>query len=97
MKDVKIFLILFPIIIVIGLIFYYIKLGNSKADKISKVALVLIISGAIGNLIDRALNGYVIDMFNFTFMDFAVFNVADMYVVVGAFILVISTFLFSEE
>ncbi len=97
MKDVKIFLILLPIIIILGLIFYYIKLGNNKFDKINKVALVLIISGAIGNLIDRASKGYVIDMFNFTFIDFPVFNVADIYVVVGAFILIISTFLFSEE
>ena len=45
--------------------------------------LVLIIAGALGNLIDRALNGYVVDMFEVLFMKFAIFNVADIYVVVG--------------
>lgn len=45
--------------------------------------LVLIVAGALGNLIDRALFGYVVDMFEVLFMHFAVFNVADIFVVVG--------------
>lgn len=45
--------------------------------------LVLIIAGAIGNLIDRALYGYVVDMFEVLFMHFAIFNVADIFIVVG--------------
>ena len=45
--------------------------------------LALIIAGALGNLIDRALNGYVVDMFEVLFMNFAIFNVADIFVVVG--------------
>lgn len=47
-------------------------------------SLVFIASGAVGNLIDRALNGYVVDMFDFRFMSFAVFNVADVFVTTGA-------------
>jgi len=46
-------------------------------------AFTLIISGAAGNLIDRLLTGYVVDMFEFTFMRFAIFNVADIYITVG--------------
>ena len=46
-------------------------------------ALTLLLAGAVGNLIDRAAYGYVIDMFRTLFMDFAVFNVADICVVVG--------------
>ena len=45
--------------------------------------LALIVAGALGNLIDRALNGYVVDMFEVLFMNFAIFNVADIFVVVG--------------
>ena len=45
--------------------------------------LSLIIAGAVGNLIDRALCGYVVDMFEVLFMRFAIFNVADIFVVVG--------------
>lgn len=46
-------------------------------------ALVLVVGGAIGNLIDRAMYGYVVDMFKTLFMNFAIFNVADIFVVVG--------------
>ena len=42
-----------------------------------------VLAGAVGNLIDRALLGYVTDMFETLFMRFAVFNVADICVVVG--------------
>ena len=50
---------------------------------LGKVTLALVLAGAVGNLIDRALYGYVIDMFRTLFMEFAVFNVADICVVVG--------------
>lgn len=48
-----------------------------------RTMLTLLLAGAVGNLIDRAMYGYVVDMFRTLFMDFAVFNVADICVVVG--------------
>lgn len=48
-----------------------------------RTALTLVLAGAVGNLIDRAFRGYVVDMFHTLFMEFAVFNVADICVVVG--------------
>ena len=53
-----------------------------------KISLSLILAGAVGNLIDRAFRGFVVDMFNVLFMRFAVFNVADICVVVGGFLMV---------
>ena len=50
---------------------------------LGRVCLSLLLAGAVGNLIDRALQGYVVDMFHVLFMNFAVFNVADICVVVG--------------
>ena len=50
---------------------------------LGKLTLTLLLAGAVGNLIDRALRHYVVDMFNVLFIDFAVFNVADICVVVG--------------
>ena len=50
---------------------------------LGKITLSLLLAGAVGNLIDRAFYGYVIDMFRTLFMEFAVFNVADICVVVG--------------
>lgn len=47
------------------------------------LSLSVVLAGAVGNLIDRFLFGYVTDMFNVLFMNFAVFNVADICVVCG--------------
>ncbi len=49
--------------------------------------LSLVISGGIGNMIDRTFLGYVVDFIEFAFVDFATFNIADSCVCVGAFIL----------
>ena len=50
---------------------------------LGKLTITLLLAGAVGNLIDRAFRGFVVDMFNVLFMNFAVFNVADICVVVG--------------
>ncbi len=52
---------------------------------VGRLSLTLILAGAVGNLIDRATLGYVVDMIEPIFMNFAVFNVADMCVCVGGF------------
>ena len=62
-----------------------------------RTALTLILAGAIGNLIDRVWLGYVVDMIELEFMRFAVFNVADCAVCVGAALLVIYAFFFDED
>ncbi len=50
-------------------------------------SLCLILSGAIGNMIDRLFRGYVIDMLEVTFINYPVFNIADCLVVVGTILL----------
>ena len=60
-------------------------------------ALSMVLAGAVGNLIDRALLGYVTDMFETLFMRFAVFNVADICVVCGAVLAVIYYLWFYEK
>ncbi len=47
------------------------------------VSLTVVLAGAVGNLIDRVRLGYVVDMFETLFMDFPIFNVADICVVCG--------------
>ena len=49
-----------------------------------KTTLVFIFSGAVGNFIDRLVLGYVVDMFDFRLINFPVFNVADIFITVGA-------------
>ena len=46
-------------------------------------ACAMIVSGGIGNIVDRVRLGYVVDMFNLLFMEYPVFNVADIFVVCG--------------
>jgi len=50
---------------------------------LGRIPLTMVLAGAVGNLIDRATRGFVVDMFHTLFMHFAVFNVADICVVVG--------------
>jgi signal peptidase II len=53
------------------------------------VALAMVSTGALGNLIDRAMIGQVTDFFEFAFIEFPVFNVADMAILGGVFLLAI--------
>lgn len=59
-------------------------------NKLELVSLTLILGGGIGNYIDRVAQGYVVDCFEFQFMRFAVFNVADVFVVVGVCLLLLA-------
>ena len=59
-------------------------------------AVASIAGGAMGNLIDRIRLGYVVDMIEVTFIKFAVFNVADCFVVCGAILLVIYVLFFDK-
>ena len=61
-------------------------------------SMVLVAAGAVGNAIDRAFYGYVVDMFRTEFMNFAIFNVADIFLTCGAaFMVVYALFLDPEE
>lgn len=56
---------------------------NWMQNTFGRTSLRLIISGAIGNMIDRILLGYVVDLFDFRLIDFPIFNVADIFLCVG--------------
>ncbi|MDO4531059.1 MAG: signal peptidase II [Bacillota bacterium] len=81
------FILLLTGVIAVGLIYFYMTLPKKKEYRPVRVALVLILSGAVGNIIDRLFRGYVVDFFEFTFFEWPVFNVADIYVVAGVILL----------
>ena len=62
-------------------------LRRCRLGKISRIAAMLMLGGAVGNMIDRFLRGYVVDMFEALFVDFAIFNVADAALTVGTILL----------
>jgi signal peptidase II len=68
---------------------YLVHLGRKMKDKPSRIALYLIIGGAIGNIIDRLWNGAVIDFLDFYIFNYHwyTFNIADSAIVIGAAIL----------
>ncbi|AMJ41784.1 signal peptidase II [Anaerotignum propionicum] len=81
------FILLLTAVITVALLYYYNKLPRTKEYQLVRMVMILIFSGAIGNMIDRVFRGYVVDFFEFSFFKFPVFNVADIYVVVGVCIL----------
>ena len=84
------------ILVVIGLLvvifIYYLMISSS--DKIEKIGLLIIISGAISNIIDRILNGYVIDFIYLNYRDlyWPAFNFADIYITLGIMMILSSFF-----
>ena len=62
-------------------------LTGKLRSKVHQICAVMIVSGGLGNLIDRVIRGYVTDYIEVQFVDFAVFNFADILVTCGAFIL----------
>ncbi len=75
------FLILTPL--VLAAIALALRRGMIQTT-MGKWSLYLLFGGAVGNFIDRIFRGYVVDLFYFKLIDFPVFNVADIFVCVGA-------------
>lgn len=80
-------IIILTFIIVVAVIGYLLVFRKDKPY--IRIPLVMVAAGGIGNLVDRIAFGYVRDFFEFTFMDFAIFNVADSFITVGAIVLII--------
>lgn len=83
-------------VLVIGCLFYVrcAKLGKYRDIQI---LLVLILSGAVGNFIDRLRFQYVIDFLYFKLINFPVFNIADCYVTIGFFVMILLLFFKYKE
>ncbi|MBR4286860.1 MAG: signal peptidase II [Clostridia bacterium] len=79
-------LTVFSVLLLAGAIF--LLATNKKRSRFMNVCLVLMISGGIGNVIDRIRLGYVIDFIEPTFVNFAVFNFADCLITVSAFLII---------
>lgn len=97
LQNQRTFFIFSFIIIVAAVLYLYIKLPVTKRFLPLHVCSVLIVSGAFGNLIDRIRLGYVVDFFYFELINFPIFNVADILVVVGTIILAALILFFYKE
>lgn len=91
----RVIFIIISLIVLILLCGLVIKTEKPLRTVWLKCGVALVISGAVGNLIDRLLRGYVVDFLDFCVIDFPVFNIADVAVCIGAGMLLIH-FLFAE-
>ena len=71
-----------------GVIFFLLFSDRIRSN-VGKIALLWVVAGGVGNLIDRLVFGYVTDMFDFYLINFAVFNVADIFVCCGCILFIL--------
>jgi signal peptidase II len=88
-----VFFILLGTAVSLGILWWLRK--NPRGQELVAVALSLILGGALGNVIDRATRGHVVDFLDFYWgsWHFAAFNVADMAITAGAALLILDMFL----
>lgn len=92
-----IFIILTIIFLILGGCIYA-KLYRKKRFIPVRICIIFLVSGAIGNMIDRIKLCYVIDFFDFRLINFPVFNVADIYITVSMILLLfLLLFVYKEE
>ncbi len=80
-------------LVISGMLIHFLK-QNRAEQKLQNWAYALIIGGALGNMIDRAYNGFVVDFLDFFWQDwhYPIFNVADIAICVGAGLLALDAF-----
>ncbi|HJF94712.1 MAG TPA: signal peptidase II [Lachnoclostridium phocaeense] len=84
-------------VILVVVVLAYVRIPAGRKFLPLQICAVFIVSGALGNLIDRVRLGYVVDFFYFELIDFPVFNVADIFVTVSAVLLAVLLLLYYKE
>ncbi len=94
----KAFFIIFTILVLAFIAYIYLKrIPDEKKFRLLDGICILFFAGALGNFIDRVFRNYVVDFFYFKLIDFPVFNVADIYVTVAAFAMIILGLFYYKE
>lgn len=97
-QNKKIFILIMGIVFMAIVLWVLVRIPNSKRFLPFHLSVAGILAGGIGNMIDRFQYGYVVDFFSFVLIHFPIFNVADCYIVVSVFfLLVMFLFVYKEE
>ena len=83
------------IIFCVGVLWYWSK--KKPESLLLKASLCLLFAGAFGNAIDRIFRGFVVDFISTAFMNFPVFNIADIAITFGAALLIIYFIFFDKD
>lgn len=89
--------LLITIFVILAILFYIPRIPEEKKYLWIRICFLFVAAGAVGNMIDRVIRKYVVDMIYFKLIDFPVFNVADIYVTVSMFALVFLLFFYYKE
>ena len=97
LKDHRWVFMSLSVVALLGFTYLYYQVKNPH--KLFTLSMGFIIGGGVGNMIDRIFreNGGVVDFFRTDFMDFPIFNVADIFITVGGFLLVIYFFFYDKK
>ena len=97
MQGQQIFFVISALIAVSAILYIYFKMPWEKRFHPLRMVGICIGAGAIGNLIDRVILGYVVDFFYFELIDFPIVNVADIYVTCATIILALLILFYYKE
>lgn len=98
MQGRQVFLLSVTVLVLCFLVYAYYRIPEGKRFFPLRMTAVMIFSGAIGNMIDRVMQGYVVDFLYFKLINFPIFNVADCYVTVSCFLLIfLILFVYKDE
>lgn len=88
------FLSIISVLFVVGVI--WLMIVKKPKSRMFRISLMLLFAGAAGNAVDRIFRGFVVDFIKLIFIDFPVFNVADIAITVGAALLIIYLLFFEN-
>lgn len=89
LQNQKVFFVLIAVVILFVIAYVLIMMPEDQKYRKMHLLLVMMASGACGNMIDRIRTDYVVDFISFVIIHFPIFNIADIYVTVATFLFVI--------
>ena len=97
MQGARVFFIISTIVLFLLVCVIYIRIPKGKMYLPLRVIAVLFLAGAAGNFIDRVRQGFVVDFFYFSLINFPIFNVADIYVTTATIALIVFILFYYKE
>ena len=97
MQGKQFFFFLIALVVLAAVVYLVWKMPVTERYMPMAVCLMMVSAGAVGNMIDRIGQGYVVDFLYFKLINFPIFNVADCYVTISAFLLILLVFFYYRE
>lgn len=97
MQGARVFFIISTIVLFLLVCVIYVRIPKEKMYLPLRVIAVLFLAGAAGNFIDRVRQGFVVDFFYFSLINFPIFNVADIYVTTATIALIVFILFYYKE